>query len=140
IFDNLRRSLVAPAAVLFLLASWFLPAPCAAIGAALVGAMLILPVATPIVACVMNPWTVPMDWSELHRLLARAFLIAGLLPHQAGVALDAIGRVLYRRLVSRRRFLECETAQGAHQLAVERRRRFFLKIGLVSAGAFACAA
>ncbi len=141
ILDNLRRSLVPPSAVLLLIASWLLPAPSAAVGAALAGAMLLLPVAAPFITWLTNhPWTAPLDWRELYRLLSRALFIAALLPHQAAVALDAIGRVLYRRMVSRKRFLEWETAQGAHRLAIERQRKFLLGMGLVSAGAFACAA
>src|SRR5439155_23643151 len=48
------------------------------------------------------------------------------LPDYAGVALEAIARVTYRRITSHRLMLEWETAQDAHRRARSRQRQFVL--------------
>lgn len=66
----------------------------------------------------------------MHDLL-RATADAALLPHQAAVALDAIARVWYRRLISRRGLLEW-TAQATHWKASRRQPVFIASLTLGS--------
>ncbi|MDQ3200450.1 MAG: protein ndvB, partial [Verrucomicrobiota bacterium] len=65
-------------------------------------------------------WRDPRD-----RLLRSFFAIIFLLDY-AGMAIDAIVRVAYRRFISHRLLLEWETAQDAHQRARNRQRQFVL--------------
>ncbi len=48
------------------------------------------------------------------------------LPDYAGMALDAIARVAYRRIISHRLLLEWETAQDAHRRARNQQWQFVL--------------
>nr|MDA8414693.1 cyclic beta 1-2 glucan synthetase [Desulfobacteraceae bacterium] len=66
----------------------------------------------------------------LHDLL-RATTDAALLPHQAAVALDAVARVWYRRMVSRRNLLEWST-QATHWSASRRQSLFVAGLALGS--------
>ena len=52
-------------------------------------------------------------WYEQRTGWIRALFIAAFLPHQAFVSLDAIGRVFYRRAVSRRSLLQWQTSRAA---------------------------
>ena len=120
LFDNLRRSLVAPACLLL-------------IGLAMAGLGLSLPaaLALTLAAYAAGPLMgalagcVPRRWQLLgQRYLAAASLdllraLGGglwhlaLLPQQALLALDAVLRTLHRLLVSRRHLLEWTTAEAA---------------------------
>ena len=64
--------------------------------------------------------------------LVRAVAEVALLPHKAGLALDAIGRVAYRRLVSHRNLLEWTSARSATYSALSRRPAFLLQMMLAS--------
>jgi cyclic beta-1,2-glucan synthetase len=113
ILDNLRRSLVPLASVLLLLLGWIISSAPGA-WSLIVG----LAVAIPAVA----PW---MDrlarriqgsvvgWKGAYDEILRALVMMAFLPHQAWLATDAIARVAYRRLVSRRHLLEWQTAEHA---------------------------
>jgi cyclic beta-1,2-glucan synthetase len=72
-------------------------------------------------------------WHSVMRSIADAALI----PHQAGLALDAILRVWYRRLISRRGFLEWTTAQMSGWNAAGQMASFLLTQVLVSILTFA---
>ncbi|MBX3278140.1 MAG: hypothetical protein KF868_09075 [Acidobacteria bacterium] len=125
IFDNLRRSLVAPALVLWLFAAWFwLP------GASWWGTLFaLLVVSFPVYAHVTTSlFTHPRGvgwssyfwhvWGDFGTNTRQVALTCAFLAHQAWLMLDAIARVGYRKLVSGRRLLEWTTA--AH---TERHRR-----------------
>ena len=126
IFDNLRRSLVPLATVALLLAGWlFTPAPM--LWSGLVAGLMLWPVLTSLLGLIFHPpppgtrfWREPRD-----RLLRSIFAII-LLPDYAGLALNAILRVAYRRIRSHRLLLEWETAQDAHQRARNRQLQFVL--------------
>ena len=118
--DNLRRSLVAPTAILLLIAAWtMLPGP-----------------AWAWTLFAISPWLLPsfllgvdMVWNlrsraavrglstklryDLANTAGQAVLQLALLPDQARSACDAIARTLYRIGVSRRRLLEWETSASA---------------------------
>jgi cyclic beta-1,2-glucan synthetase len=113
ILDNLRRSLVPIASMLLLLLGWVIsPAP---------GAWsLILGLAVAIPA--FAPWLdrvarrlhgSVIGWQGAYDEILRALVLIAFLPHQAWLSADAIGRVAYRRLVSRRHLLEWQTAEHA---------------------------
>lgn len=117
IFDNLRRSLVAPALLLWLIGAWtFLPG-------SPVWWMLfaLLTVSFPIYAHVTTslfshprgvPWTSYFwhVWGDFGTNTTQVALTLLFLPHQAWVMLDAIARVVYRKLISGRHLLEWVTA------------------------------
>jgi cellobiose phosphorylase len=112
LFDNLRRSLVAPAMVLALVVAWrWLPDPWLWTGAVLT--VIFLP---PLVSALHDLLHRPKDtlWSQHLRATARrtglqfshAMLMLVFLPYEAYFSLDAIVRSGYRMLVSRRHLLE----------------------------------
>jgi cyclic beta-1,2-glucan synthetase len=121
IFDNLRRSLVPPALVLWLILSWtVLPVPLG-VSSSLVLLVIALPLLLQIgsalfhtvkdrslgalydLAC--NGWTTA----------AQAVLNSSLLLYEAYLSVDAIVRTLVRLMVTRRHLLEWETAASSHQ-------------------------
>ncbi|HEV2764675.1 MAG TPA: hypothetical protein VGV38_16970, partial [Pyrinomonadaceae bacterium] len=123
IFDNLRRSLVAPSIVLWLAFAWaFVP------GRAEAWALFVLLVlAFPVYAHVTTslllhprgvPWTSHFwgVWFDLRTNTKQVALTVVFLAHQAYLMTDAVARTLYRKLVSRRRLLEWTTAAQAESL------------------------
>ena len=98
IFDNLRRSLVPPAIIALLLVGWFCtPAPI--LWSAIIAGLMFWPVLNAFLALLFHPpppgtrfWRDPRD-----RLL-RVMLTVIFLPDNAAMALDAIVRVVYRRI------------------------------------------
>jgi len=123
IADNLRRSLVAPATLLLLLAGW-LVAPLPLVWTAAIVMLLALPIlAHGASALVRRPRY--STWSaHLRRVLIdaahsalRAAVTLLFLPHEAWVSVDAIARVTWRRFVSHRGLLEWTTAAQAERSA-----------------------
>ncbi len=120
IFDNLRRSLVAPALVALFLTGWLVYPPLAA--ATTIWALAVL--ATPLLAqtlAALVSWPSGINWRQhLHdmtvdwlRTLAQCFVTLAFLPYRAQLMVDAVGRTLYRLLIVRRGLLEWETADAA---------------------------
>jgi cellobiose phosphorylase len=126
IFDNLRRSLVPPATVALLVAGWLLtPEPM--LWSGIIAGLMLWPVLNSLLALLFHPpppgtrfWREPRD-----RLLRSLFAVI-FLPDHAGMALDAITRVAYRRIASHRLLLEWETAQDAHRRAKNQQWQFVL--------------
>ena len=126
IFDNLRRSLVPPGIVALLLVGWFFtPAPM--LWSAIIAGLMLWSVLNAFLALLFHPpppgtrfWRDPRD-----RLLRSAFAVIFLADY-AGMAVDAIARVINRRLSSHRLLLEWETAADAHRRAKSRQRQFIL--------------
>ncbi|HEX4533881.1 MAG TPA: glucoamylase family protein [Rhizomicrobium sp.] len=120
LLDNLRRSLSAPAALLALLAGWFLPFPGAIAWTVFILFTLALPPTLPFFAGIVPRRVgVPMVThlrgmgSDLVLgLLQLAFLIT-FLAHQAWLMVDAVLRTVMRLFISRRRLLEWVTAAQA---------------------------
>ncbi len=113
ILDNLRRSLVAPALLLWLVASCVL-FPGSAFGWSL---FVFLVIAFPVylhvsTGLLMHPRGIPWTshfWSVLGDFRTNTAQIAlsfVFLPHQAWLMCDAIVRALYRQLISRKHLLE----------------------------------
>ncbi|HET6420668.1 MAG TPA: glucoamylase family protein [Geobacteraceae bacterium] len=132
IFDNLRRSLIPAAGLGLLTASWLI-SPRAGVAASLVVAMQLLfhPLAQPFTMATTRKGLRHFSMAKVKHDLLRAITDAALLPHQAAVALDAIARVWYRRLVSRRGLLEW-TAQATHWSASRRQPLFVATLALGS--------
>ncbi len=118
IVDNLRRSTVELAQLLFLLGGWTV-LPGSMLRWTLLGVLAIAaPWATALLLAVVRP---PRDksWRAYYAALAQDAAISieqvlvaiATLPHQALISVDAIGRTLYRLLVSRRQLLEWQSAQ-----------------------------
>ncbi len=123
IFDNLRRSLVAPAAFALFLVGWLLalhPLP----WSAGVGVLCLLPLLAQFLAAVARVPRHTSLISHVRRVLldtgrstARALVALACLPHEAWSSIDAIARSLYRKHVSKRRLLEWVTAAQAERSA-----------------------
>ncbi len=124
ILDNLRRSLVAPALFLWLLAAWivFPGSP------VLWTLFVILAIAFPVYLHVTTsllihprgiPWTSHFwgVWGDIRTNTAQVALSLVFLAHQAYLMLDAILRTLYRKLILKRKLLEWVTAADAERSA-----------------------
>ncbi|MGC9451354.1 MAG: GH36-type glycosyl hydrolase domain-containing protein [Oceanipulchritudo sp.] len=117
ILDNLRRSLVPPALVLLLLGSWFaLPEAGLTVALAVV-AILALPAVLRSGADFLRkptdlPWAIHLRGAAGagSRQAGLVFLSVVILPYEAWVNLDAIGRTLARLLVTRKRLLQWQTS------------------------------
>lgn len=122
ILDNLRRSLLAPAIILLLLASWtFLP------GGRWFTLFVLLVLAFPLYAHVsigllIHPRGVPWTshfwsvWGDLRTETAQLSLEVVFLAHQACLMADAIVRSVYRMLISHRHLLRWVTAARVEKL------------------------
>ena len=120
IFDNLRRSVVPVATLLFLIGSWILVPAWGAAAILLVIAMLAIPGVFGVIAeSRSKPADRPhgMHWRGILgttvRQVAQLGFTLAMLPHEAWISADAAVRTLFRLLFSRRRLLEWETARAA---------------------------
>ncbi len=124
IFDNLRRSLVAPSLFLWILAAWiFFP------GSPLLWSLFaVITIAFPVylhvtTSLLIHPRGVPWTshfwsvWGDVRTNTAQALLSILFLPHQAYVMTDAIVRTVYRKLISHKKLLEWVTAADAERAA-----------------------
>ncbi len=124
IFDNLRRSLVAPALFLWLVAAWTIFP-----GSPLVWSLFaVIVIAFPVYLHVTSsllihprgiPWTSHFWslWGDVRTNTAQVALSILFLAHQAYLMTDAIVRTIYRKLISRKKLLEWVTAAEAEQTA-----------------------
>ena len=98
IADNLRRSLVPAVSIALALCVWLL-APVPGMATALLALMLFLPSALQLLTR-LTTWGKPdrRAWRELDAGIVRAVFALSLLPHQAWIGSDAIGRVAFRPL------------------------------------------
>jgi cellobiose phosphorylase len=112
IFDNLRRSLVPSALTLMLLLGWMVLSPLWLWTLAVIGILLIPPLAASVLELFRKP-----DDVLLRQHLAAAVRSAGrhftqaaftlvCLPYEAFFHLDAMGRTAWRVLITRKRLLE----------------------------------
>ncbi len=121
LLDNLRRSLVPPAVVVMLALGWTIAPGSPWLWTILALALVALPLvkwSTAVtIGAVRTGKLAPFkSWRDsLPALAGQAALSLVLLPDQARLAVDAIGRTLYRLFVSRRRMLEWETAASTEQ-------------------------
>ncbi len=141
IFDNLRRSLVPPASAAFLVGAWFLsPALGAASGVIVALRAFFPPLSQFFTWATTRPASRRLAWGELRHGFLRSIAETALIPHQAVLAADAIARVWYRRLVSRRRLLEWTPAQIAKWKSRGRAPAFVARVSFISLFALGIAA
>ncbi|MBL8673294.1 MAG: glycosyl transferase, partial [Rhodospirillales bacterium] len=119
-FDNLRRSLTAPAAVAALLAGWTLPAAGAVVWTGFVLLSVAMPALLPVLSSLLPRHAgvglrghLSTLRDDLLMAAAQSGLLVAFLAHQGCLMLDAIGRTLFRLLVSRRNLLDWVTATQA---------------------------
>ncbi len=122
-FDNLRRTLSTPAAVVALLAGWTLPLAGALVWTVAIVLVLALPAMIPVAAALLprRPGVTARSHigalgSDVATACAQTALVVAFLAHQAWLMMDAIGRTLFRLFVSHRRLLEWTTAAQSQQL------------------------
>src|SRR5713101_5090530 len=118
--DNLRRSLSAPASVVALLAGWALPLQAAVVWTGFVLSTIALSTLLPVLAAIVPRRARVTTRSHLRGLaadvrlaLSQTGLLVVFLAHQAWLMADAIGRTLFRLLVSHRHLLDWVTAGQA---------------------------
>jgi len=112
LLDNLRRSLVPPAMVVLFVAGWWLsPQPLA--WTLWLLSLWGVPVLLPAVYAVLHPpedstWALHLRQvgGSMARQLQRAAVSVACLPFEAAFSLSAIGRTLWRTLLSRRHLLQ----------------------------------
>jgi cellobiose phosphorylase len=147
IFDNLRRSLIPVAMLLLILVAWWLSPQLGSCAWWLVLLILTLPdFLAALVQFLRKPVALP--WflhlrevaGSFGRQLGQSLLGMAFLPHDAGVCLDAIGRTLWRLLVTRRRLLEWQTSADAEQTLGAGLGGFYVRMSLAPVLALACGA
>lgn len=143
VFDNLRRSLVPIAYVLFWVASWFLVPAAVWIPTLFAVVVLVSPFLFHAISTVMH-WprgdtTVKQHlgdlFASLGRTLVQCLLSLAFLPARARWNADAILRTLYRLYISRHNLLEWETADAAERRLRERKWSIVISLGWVSIAA-----
>ncbi len=133
LLDNLRRSLVPAASVCLLLVSWAISPGVGWIAALVVTAQLLFrPLAQPLTMATTRRGLRSFTFSAVAHDVLRALVDASLLPHQAGLALDAIVRTGYRRFISHRKMLQWTSAQSLPGTGSKKRLLLMLSMGMVS--------
>ena len=129
VFDNLRRSLL-PAASLSLLAiAWMISSRAGWMASAVVAAQLLFhSLAQPFAWATARAGARNFTLAKAAHDLLRVGVEAALLPCQAWLALDAIVRVAWRRLVSHRNLLQWTSAQATVKHARDRLPMFLLSM------------
>ncbi len=117
IFDNLRRSLVAPTLSLLVIVSWLFGRGIADLGLSLSVFLLFWPATLAVLMFIINlPWQTNLrgslrgQLSDLAKTFEQCALHMVFLLHKGVVLFDAILRTWYRMLISRKRMLQWETA------------------------------
>ncbi len=140
LFDNLRRSLSAPSALLALLIAWMLPLHAGIVWTAFIVSTIAFPPLLPAIAG-LTPPKAGVSLSNHFRAIGRdfalglmqsAFLIT-FLAHQAWLMVDAAGRTLMRVFVYHKRLLQWVTAAQARRNSTFDRRDLATQI-LASVG------
>jgi len=117
IFDNLRRSLVPIALVLFFFASWLLVPRLGLLATCMLLAIIALPGLLSLVVELLRkpeqlPWRMHLRGmlASSKRTLGQIGLTFAFLPNDAFLSLTAIGRTLWRVFITRRHLLEWVTS------------------------------
>ncbi|MCD6526728.1 MAG: glycosyl transferase [Desulfuromonas sp.] len=132
IFDNLRRSLLPIANLTLLLLSWSLSATLGWIVSTLVACQLLFhPIAHHLTLATTRKGLRNFNGGKLLHDIVRALVEAVLLPHQAALNGNAIVKVGYRRLISKRHLLEW-TPQSTLWHQSHRQSLFILTLATVS--------
>ena len=145
IFDNLRRSLVPIALMLFLSGAWFLTPMLGKPATLLVILILTLP---GLLSWLLNTLRKPpsLPWS-MHlrettaaggRQFAQILLTLTFLPYDALVSADAIGRTLTRLLVTHTKLLEWQTSSDFEQTRHAHLSRYYATMWIAPLVALLC--
>jgi cyclic beta-1,2-glucan synthetase len=136
IFDNLRRSLLAPSLVVAFVVMCFLAPRVAMLAAAFEATVLVAPLAVRYFADAMRSWRAPTGWvfdgmwTDARRSLLQVGLAFVVLLDQSVVAVDAILRTMVRLFVTRRDLLEWQST-GLDRGARPAPRRMWIESALV---------
>ena len=113
IFDNLRRSLVAPSALGFLIVIWIMLPQTSLIWTLFILAIHIFPVYAPVTnGILLRRKGVSLrdrmvsDWWYTREKLEQAFFMIAFMPEFAWIQIDAVARTLYRKMISKQKLLE----------------------------------
>ena len=143
LFDNLRRSLLAPATVALALAGFFAGPGAAKITTALVALVLTAPLYSRLLVAFSrfsseqrSPSFLGTLWGDLATATVNVLVTTVFLLDQAVVDLDAIGRTLFRLFVSKRNLLEWTTT-GQTERLLSRPQPWLGRIALGSMSAVA---
>lgn len=132
IFDNLRRALLPIALVLLLTAGWAIsPVPEVLTGLALF--VLLLPSISLCISklCTYSFFPIKSFLMELKLLSLRSLITISLLPFEAFLSLDALLRVVFRRLISHQNLLQWTTGEYICD-GLKIHQKFVLQVGWVS--------
>ena len=117
IFDNLRRSLVAPLIFLWLLAVWTIVPGSPFLWTLFILIELAFPIYTHLTTHLLSHpkgvlWTSHLRdlWGDVRTNTAQTALAVAAVAHQAYLKTDAITRTVYRKFISRKNLLEWTTA------------------------------
>ncbi len=131
ILDNLRRSLVATTALLWLLVAWTALPGSTVLWTLFVVLMLAFPVYAHVArGLLVHPRSLPWTshfwsvWGDVRINTSQVLVNITFIPHQAYLMLDAIVRTVYRELVSHRCLLEWVTAAQDNRVAARNRKSF----------------
>lgn len=132
ILDNLRRSLVAPTLVLWLIGAWTIFPGSTFWWTLFAALVLVFPVYAHLPASITrHPRGLKLSahlrnvWSDALINTAQLALTVSFLAHQAYLMTDAIARISYRKFVSRKHLLEWMTAAQAEQGSAHDAASFF---------------
>ncbi len=133
ILDNLRRSLIPAASLVLLATAWLVSLRMEWICTLVVAAQLLFQnLAQPLTSATTRQGLRRLSLSRQAHDLLRTLVEASLIPHQSWLAVDAILRVWYRRVISHRHLLEWTSARAKGFMAMNRLRDFILSMGLIS--------
>lgn len=129
IFDNLRRALMPVAIMTLLIASWIWST--SSFWTLLAFIVVFTPAITSLISnVVLHPRALLRNCHETTNDFLRAGINFALLPYQACNSLDALLRVVYRRLISHRHLLEWSTFN--HKSNGQGHTQFILKLTALS--------
>ena len=134
ILDNLRRSLLAPTLVLWLVFAWtfafILPLSAAVFVLLILTAPLYLHVtSTSLAAIETDQWkkiSIGFSnlWSDVKTIVPQMFFRLTFLAHETTLTIDAVSRIFYRKTISKKNLLEWETAAQSERRSKESLRGY----------------
>ena len=133
ICDNLRRSLLPVASLALLISAWLVSPRAGAAASMVVAAQLFFhSLVQPFAWAASGRGFKGVSFEKAAHDLLRVVIEAALLPFQAWLALDAIGKVWYRRRISHRGLLEWTSAQAMNAKSQAKVRKFIFSMSLAS--------
>ncbi len=133
IFNNLRRSLIPISSLGFLSVSWLTSSQIGWLSTIVVAMQIFFhSLVQPVTSFTTRRGLKNLSFSQLFHDFLRAIVDAALIPHQAWLAIDAIFRVWFRRLISHRNLLQWTSQQVTNLSSSDQIPRFILSMGLAS--------